>query len=818
MLASADDTCLHGCRKGMEVCGSFSMAASGGDAASVSRSRRRHTSSASWAILLLVHATFDISCLQLLVLASCATSSGANEEVAHSSELRRVFIDRVFGGRDILRDRPVNHVLEAEKNATLPEDVLDRFSDGGWQTHLTEADLELVTYAATRAPGGKTRPIKFWLELGSFRGQSCLKTARFLKDNEEFEGDGDLWKQLAKEQQLYYKARDRVLGRRVPVQHEENQSPNDEVLKQDGDRDLSTTWRPFTQEADRDQFMVLCVDSFVFGSSFVSTLVQDLEGGPPKDDAEDQIKHEEEEADNTKILDRMLFKDGASKLLDQFILNVRHQGLQNVIAVWPQTTLSALRLLGKSPASLPTLLEDGLASTVDPPMQWVNELNRPQGNNYNINNRGKNKAARRRRDRAGNVERSPSYVASSSSRTVTASSSSAGDEIDRLSPSKANSWGLLGLSEGGADVIYLDASHLRDETLMELEHCWQVLRPGGILFGDDWSLEEVAEDVLKFVEMLNLAQLYEDDPVEWRRRNNVRVGGSTESASETMKREGGEEEGKQDMITGSGKKKLYIADQHLLQEAKPLPGPLQRLPHLRELNEADHRREKRMKLLLPENDKGFFANEEMFREKNMPWFYRRANFTKSFGKLDLNWFPHQFYRKRVAMLRPGLFVSRDTFQWFLRKGDPLEVAERRRTRYELVTPAFAPFDRTNMEFVESAEKSPAFFNPMPPALRLRTWVQGMFYESDFFDAYKSGVMPADSETNFNMKLCFMGMSTEKLSGWRRSCCQDWSEANKECWDIVYHPKHCCFPQLHNSLEYHEQLGPAQVQLTVDRIR
>jgi predicted O-methyltransferase YrrM len=37
-----------------------------------------------------------------------------------------------------------------------------------------------------------------------------------------------------------------------------------------------------------------------------------------------------------------------------------------------------------------------------------------------------------------------------------------------------------------ADLIYVDASHDEDQVYQDLSSFWNVLRPGGILFGDDW--------------------------------------------------------------------------------------------------------------------------------------------------------------------------------------------------------------------------------------------------------------------------------------------------------------------------------------------
>ena len=48
------------------------------------------------------------------------------------------------------------------------------------------------------------------------------------------------------------------------------------------------------------------------------------------------------------------------------------------------------------------------------------------------------------------------------------------------------------------EVIYLDSAHLAGEVLLELEMAWRLLPQGGLLFGDDFSLPEVRQDVLKF--------------------------------------------------------------------------------------------------------------------------------------------------------------------------------------------------------------------------------------------------------------------------------------------------------------------------------
>lgn len=44
-----------------------------------------------------------------------------------------------------------------------------------------------------------------------------------------------------------------------------------------------------------------------------------------------------------------------------------------------------------------------------------------------------------------------------------------------------------GLLTDHPQVIYLDSSHERDETFLELELAWAALAPGGVMFGDDWE-------------------------------------------------------------------------------------------------------------------------------------------------------------------------------------------------------------------------------------------------------------------------------------------------------------------------------------------
>jgi hypothetical protein len=48
------------------------------------------------------------------------------------------------------------------------------------------------------------------------------------------------------------------------------------------------------------------------------------------------------------------------------------------------------------------------------------------------------------------------------------------------------------------DTIYLDSAHEAGETILELKAAWLILRPGGFIFGDDWSWQAVRRDVESF--------------------------------------------------------------------------------------------------------------------------------------------------------------------------------------------------------------------------------------------------------------------------------------------------------------------------------
>jgi predicted O-methyltransferase YrrM len=54
------------------------------------------------------------------------------------------------------------------------------------------------------------------------------------------------------------------------------------------------------------------------------------------------------------------------------------------------------------------------------------------------------------------------------------------------------------------EVIYLDSAHEPDETFTELKLSWRILKPGGVLIGDDWGWRAVQEDVTKFARTVEI--------------------------------------------------------------------------------------------------------------------------------------------------------------------------------------------------------------------------------------------------------------------------------------------------------------------------
>lgn len=60
------------------------------------------------------------------------------------------------------------------------------------------------------------------------------------------------------------------------------------------------------------------------------------------------------------------------------------------------------------------------------------------------------------------------------------------------------------------DVIFLDSSHELHETYLELELFYELLAPGGVMFGDDYAWDAVRHDVHRFVDSHNNGRNNED--------------------------------------------------------------------------------------------------------------------------------------------------------------------------------------------------------------------------------------------------------------------------------------------------------------------
>lgn len=61
-----------------------------------------------------------------------------------------------------------------------------------------------------------------------------------------------------------------------------------------------------------------------------------------------------------------------------------------------------------------------------------------------------------------------------------------------------------GLRGVRADLIYIDASHEEDDVYQDLVAWWEVVRAGGVLFGDDWTWDGVRLAVQRFAAEENL--------------------------------------------------------------------------------------------------------------------------------------------------------------------------------------------------------------------------------------------------------------------------------------------------------------------------
>ena len=67
-----------------------------------------------------------------------------------------------------------------------------------------------------------------------------------------------------------------------------------------------------------------------------------------------------------------------------------------------------------------------------------------------------------------------------------------------------------------ADLIYVDGSHEEEDVYQDLVAWWDVLRPAGVLFGDDWSWDGVRLAVQRFATENHLAITHRHDKWELR--------------------------------------------------------------------------------------------------------------------------------------------------------------------------------------------------------------------------------------------------------------------------------------------------------------
>ena len=69
-----------------------------------------------------------------------------------------------------------------------------------------------------------------------------------------------------------------------------------------------------------------------------------------------------------------------------------------------------------------------------------------------------------------------------------------------------------------ADLIYIDGSHEEEDVFQDLVSYWDLLRPGGVLFGDDWSWDGVRLAVEGFASENDLVIRHRHDKWELQRQ------------------------------------------------------------------------------------------------------------------------------------------------------------------------------------------------------------------------------------------------------------------------------------------------------------
>jgi len=54
------------------------------------------------------------------------------------------------------------------------------------------------------------------------------------------------------------------------------------------------------------------------------------------------------------------------------------------------------------------------------------------------------------------------------------------------------------------NIIYLDSAHIEGETLLEIKKCYDLLPPGGILYGDDFNWDSIQKDLKRFISYISI--------------------------------------------------------------------------------------------------------------------------------------------------------------------------------------------------------------------------------------------------------------------------------------------------------------------------
>lgn len=80
----------------------------------------------------------------------------------------------------------------------------------------------------------------------------------------------------------------------------------------------------------------------------------------------------------------------------------------------------------------------------------------------------------------------------------------------------ASQW--FALKDIQADIIYIDGSHEEEDVFQDLVSYWDLVRTGGVLFGDDWSWDGVRLAVERFAGENGLTIAHRHDKWELRRQ------------------------------------------------------------------------------------------------------------------------------------------------------------------------------------------------------------------------------------------------------------------------------------------------------------